>query len=48
MAAIISPSKDTDELRVLRKKKMWRSLIELGNRILAQPGQNHRPEIVAA
>ena len=37
MAATISPVTDTDELRVLRKKRRWRSLIELGNRILTQP-----------
>jgi hypothetical protein len=39
MAAVISPAKDTDELRALRKKKLWRSVIELGNRLLTQPDQ---------
>jgi len=36
MATKISPTEDTDELRLLRKKKLWRSLIELGNRVLTK------------
>jgi lipopolysaccharide biosynthesis regulator YciM len=39
MAAVISPTKYADELRDLRKKKLWRSLIELGNQMLTQPDQ---------
>ena len=39
MAITALPDKEIDQLRKLRKKRMWRQLIELGNHILAQPGQ---------
>jgi tetratricopeptide (TPR) repeat protein len=39
MALAISTTEDMNRLRHLRKKRLWRPLIELGNRLLTQPVQ---------